>query len=178
MFFVGEDGSPLVEHEEPDRPRPTLAEWLGVVPTEPPIPDIDQTNSNLVPGMRPGQGVDAPRRTGFHEEILVTLHADPVDSIQTALTSRALDATPRLHIDRTSLAARHNELRWEARLRTLPWRRRAAHLRVYGSPSANVTVLTLSPLRPRRVATRSFLRSGMKAMVELRDQLDRDIRDR
>ena len=76
MFFVGEDGSPLVEHEEPDRPRPTLAEWLGVVPTEPPIPDIDQTNSNLVPGMRPGQGVDAPRRTGFHEEILVTLHAE------------------------------------------------------------------------------------------------------
>jgi hypothetical protein len=98
-----------------------------------------------------------------------------VSSIQTALTSGALDVAPCLQVDRDSLAARHNELRWDARLRTMPWRRRAAHLRVYGSPSANVTVLTLSPLRPRKVATRAFLRRGMRAMTALRDQLDRDV---
>lgn len=177
MFFVGEDGAPVVEHDEPSEPRPPLAERLGIAPTDPPIPDIDQTKANLVPGMRPGQGFDEPRRTGFHEEILVTLHADPVDSIQAALTSDALAAAaPRLRVDDDSLAARRNELRWTATLRTVLWRRRRAHLRVYGSPSANVTVLTLSPLRPRKVATRSFLRRGMRAMTDLRDDLDQKVK--
>ena len=177
MFFVGDDGAPMAQYDHPEEPRPPLAERLGIAPTDPPIPDIDQTKSNLVPGMRPGQGVDKPRRTGFHEEILVTLHADPVDSIQTALTSDALSAAaPRLRVDGDSLAARRNELRWTASLRTVLWRRRRAHLRVYGSPSANVTVLTLSPLRPRKVATRTFLRRGMRAMTDLRDDLDQKVK--
>lgn len=174
MFFVGDDdGEP---GDEEFVPRPKLADRLGIAPTEPPIPDIDQTTTNLVPGMRVGQTLDVPRRTGFHEEILVTLHADPIDSIQTALGSAALQsAAPRLQVDLGTLLARRNELRWTARLRTAPWHRRSAHLRIYGSPSANVTVLTLSPLRPHRVATRSFLRAGMRAMTVLRDHLDSEV---
>lgn len=177
MFFVGDDGEPVTELDA--GPRQSLAERLGIAPTGPPIPEIDHTTSNLMPGMRVGQGVDEPRRTGFHEEILVTLHADPVDSIQTALSADVLDsAAPRLEVDHDSLAARRNELRWTVRLRTGPGRRRSAHLRVYGSPSSNVTVLTLSPLRPRKVATRSFLRRGMRAMTVVRDELAAEVRRR
>ena len=43
--------------------------------------------------------------------------------------------------------------------------------------SGNVTVLTLSPDRPRRIAARGFLRVGLRTMTELRDRLAAEVLD-
>ena len=173
MFFVGSDGEPADESFEPPR---TVPDARQLDPKSLPIPSIDQAAVRLTPGARVGQPIDEPRRSGFPEEILVTLHSDPRQAAQVALEQGVLDGSPRqLLIDTASLRARRNELVWSATLRTWPWAGRPARLRLYGSPSANVTVLTLTPLHPHRVATRSFLRVGMRTMTELRDRLARDI---
>jgi hypothetical protein len=168
VFVLGDDGEPDLGAPPP---LPSLRERLGLVPSLPPVADIEQTRPRLTPGARLGQAVDEPRRSGFPEEILVTLHADPVTTAERALAGTALRSASRLRIDRSTLRVRRNDVLWRCTLRTGPLRRRPAMVRLYGSPSANVTVLTLSPERPRRVATRGFLRAGLRAMTELRDRL-------
>ncbi len=172
MFVLGDDGEPDLGAPPP---LPSLRERLGLVPTVPPVADIDQTQPRLTPGARLGQAVDEPRRSGFPEEILVTLHADPATTAERALAGTAFRSAPRLLVDRSSLRVRRNDVLWRCTLRTGPWRRRPATVRLYGSPSANVTVLTLSPERPRRVATRGFLRVGLRVMTELRDRLAAEV---
>ncbi len=172
VFVLGEDGEPDLGGP---RPLPSIRERLGLVPTVPPIADIDQTQPRLTPGARLGQAVDEPRRSGFPEEILVTLHADPVTTAERALAGTAFRSAPRLRVDRSTLRVRRNDVLWRCTLRIGPLRRRPAMVRLYGSPSANVTVLTLSPERPRRVATRRFLRVGLRAMTELRDRLAAEV---
>lgn len=174
MFALGPDGEP----DPPDDPGPqvSLRERLGLVPKLPPVVDIDQTRPRLTPAGRLAQTLDEPRRNGFPEEILITLHADPVAIAQRAITGAAFEGTSRrLDVDRRTLRARRNDLLWHGTLRTGRWRRRPATVRLYGSPSANVTVLTLSPKRPRRVATRRFLRAGLRALSEVRDHLEAEI---
>jgi hypothetical protein len=176
MFVLGADGEPVLD--PPDRPAPTLRERLGLMPTVPPIAEIEQTRPRLTPAGRVGHGLDEPRRSGFPEEILVTLHADPVAAARRALDGAVFERPPsRLQVDRGSLRARRNDLLWRCTLRTGRWRRRPAMIRLYGSPSSNVTVLTLSPDRPRRIAARGFLRVGLRTMTELRDRLAAEVLD-
>lgn len=172
MFLIGSDDD-RDDARDDDRRHRRLAERLGIAPTLPPVPAIDQAALRLTPGARVVRGLDEPRRSGLPEEILVTLHADPGRAADVAVRGGLLArGTGRLQVEATSLSARHNELRWTATLQTTPWRRRPATLRLYGSPSHNVTILTLTPHRARRVATRSFLRIGMRSMTDLRDRLD------
>lgn len=77
-----------------------------------------------------------------------------------------------LHVDAGSVTMRDRTLEWRANLRTHPWRRRRATLRMFGSTSTNVTVLTLTPDRPHRILTRAFVRAGWRAMTQLRDQIE------
>ena len=60
----------------------------------------------------------------------------------------------------------------DARIALWPWQQRRVRLRLYASPSLNVTVLALSPTKARSAARRRFLRVGNRVMNELRDRLD------
>jgi hypothetical protein len=64
------------------------------------------------------------------------------------------------------------ELSWQAVLRVSPWQKRSVRLRLYASPSLNVSVLSLVPPQQRSAAKSSFLRVGLKVMNQLRDRLD------
>jgi hypothetical protein len=114
-------------------------------------------------------------RYGCFEEILVTFVGHPRESVPDVVPGTVFQAERRrLRVDPTSLYVEDNELRWAATLRTHRWWwRRRATLRMFGSPSTNVTVLTLTPTRPHRLATRAFVRQGRRAMTELRDRIDR-----
>jgi hypothetical protein len=120
-----------------------------------------------------GEEMQRNRRNGCAEEILVTMIAHPTVAGQSAVDSLALTASRRLRIDPATLTTNGSQLAWSASLRTLLWRRRDATLRLYGSPSSNVTILTLTPKRPHKNATRSFIRAGLRTMTDLRDRLDR-----
>ena len=126
-----------------------------------------------------GVGVDRPRRTGYVEEVVVTLATPPAAMRRAAIGDR-LHSTParRLEIDRESRRIMAREVRWRARLRTGPLRHRWATLRFYTSPSANVSVLSLVPARPHRVYTGAFIRAGLRALAEMTEQLDADTLDR
>ena len=78
----------------------------------------------------------------------------------------------RLDVDESSITSRRYELDWDARIALWPWQQRRVRLRLYASPSLNVTVLALSPTKARPAARRRFLRVGNRVMNELRDRLD------
>ncbi len=153
-------------------PRRTLAEvgraWRAALESEP-----DDPHGRHRHGPRPVQGTGRPGRPGFRDEIVVTARSSPERAVVTAVRSNLFSPPiERLTVDETSVASRRYELTWEARLAVWPWQRRRVRLRLYASPSLNVTVLALSPVKLRGTARRHFLTVGNRVMNELRDRLD------
>jgi hypothetical protein len=126
-------------------------------------------------GTRSGAPLDQRRSAGCREEIQVTLLAHPAVTADVIEESGVLDTSSRLVVDAATVRRIDREITWNAEVRTTPWTRRRARLRLYGSPSANITVLTLTPLRSRRWGVRLFLRSGLRSMFEVRDAAEREI---
>lgn len=155
--------------------RRTLIDVFGA-----PVPLVASDGPALVharrgEGTRTGAPLDQRRSAGCREEIQVTLLAHPAVTADVIEELRLLDASSRLVVDVSTLRRIDREITWTARVRTTPWSRRPARLRLYGSPSANITVLTLTPIRSRRWGVRLFLRSGLRSMFELRDAAEQAI---
>ena len=92
-----------------------------------------------------------------------------------ATVRQALERALRLEgfaVETASITSRRYELAWDARIALWPWEHRRVRLRLYASPSLNVTVLALSPTKSRAAARRRFLHVGNRVMNELRDRLD------
>lgn len=168
------DGSPVVEK------RPTVRRSLISVFGEP-IGSVsfDGAGGELVRRHRQnGQApLDQGRAAGCREEIQITLLGHPVDIAERVVSESRLEELQRLGLSASSprgrnLGTKHREIAWDAVVRTIPWRRRRATLRLFGSPSSNVTVLTLTPRRQHRLGVRSFLGVGMRALEHLRDDLE------
>ena len=102
---------------------------------------------------------------------MVTLLAHPVEAVESMVEHDLLDRLERVEVDRDSEQRANQQLSWDARLRTTPWSSRPARLRLYGSPSSNVTILTLTPRRSRRFGSGRFLRAGLSSMFALRDAI-------
>ena len=103
----------------------------------------------------------------------MTLRSNPVLAVTEAVGGDLfVPPIGRLTVDGPSLEVDRYELSWQAVLRVFPWQKRSVRLRLHASPSLNVSVLSLIPPQQRSAAKSSFLRVGLKAMTQLRDQLD------
>lgn len=141
---------------------------------------LDQVQAKAKHANSPGgfvaPPVDFPTRSGFREDIQVTMHADPRDATAAVLAGGIFDRDiAGLRVDPSSMRAHATELSWDVTLRTMPWRRRAATLRIGPSPSFHITVFRLTPVNRQRFATRSFVRAGLRAAFELTSRLDDEL---
>jgi len=172
MFFLGPDGE-FLDEDPHAAPRHTIADvrraWHAALESE---ARHDPFARNRL-GPRPVQGTGRPAKSGFRDEIIVTARSGPERAVAVAVRS-GLFSPPvnRLVVDESSMTSRRYELAWDARITLWPWQRRPVRLRLYASPSLNVTVLALSPPKARPAARRRFLRIGNQVMNELRDRLD------
>ncbi|MEM1332044.1 MAG: hypothetical protein AAGG08_01185 [Actinomycetota bacterium] len=115
------------------------------------------------------------RRKGSSDDVLVTLLAHPANAADRAVNGHALQASRRLAVETSGRRTERRDLVFDARLRTLFWWHRAARLRLYGSASMNVTVLTLTPAVARARPSRWFLRAGTRAMERVVEALAADV---
>lgn len=171
MFLLGADGTLLDDAGDP-RPRRTIADvrraWRAALESEAPDPT---GRHRLAP--RAVQGTGRPSTHGHRDEIVATARARPEHAVAAAVRPDFfVPPIDRLHVDRSSIRTRRYELTWEARLTLRIWHRRPVRLRLYSSPSHNVTVLALSPVKARAAARRRFLRIGNRTLAEVRDRLD------
>ena len=172
MFFLGPDGESL-DQDPHAAPHRTLADvrraWHTALESE---AAHDPWARNRL-GPRPVQGIGRPGKAGFLDEILVTARSGPERAVAVAV-GPGLFSPPvkRFAVEAASITSRRYELAWDARIALWPWEHRRVRLRLYASPSLNVTVLALSPTKSRAAARRRFLQVGNRVMNELRDRLD------
>jgi len=115
------------------------------------------------------------RKKGSSDDVLVTLLAHPASTADQAVNGTALAASRRLRVDIEGRRSERRDLVFDASLRTFLWWRRPARLRLYGSASMNVTILTLTPAVARRRPSRWFVRSGYRAMERILEQLEAEV---
>lgn len=115
------------------------------------------------------------RQRGTSDDVLVTLLAHPAMAAERAVTGSAFVASRRLRVDLDARRSERRDVVFDASLRTFLWLRRPARLRLYGSASMNVTVLTLTPRVARRRPSRWFVRSGNRAMERIVGQLAAEV---
>ena len=115
------------------------------------------------------------RKKGSSDDVLVTLLAHPASTADQAVHGTALSASRRLRVDIEGRRSERLDLVFDASLRTFLWRRRPARLRLYGSASMNVTILTLTPAVARRRPSRWFVRAGYRAMERVLEQLEAEV---
>lgn len=175
MFLLGPDGR-LLDDEPSERSGWTMADVVRA------FHDSKRTELAHDPlgrgrlGPRSVQGTGRPVKPGYRDEIMVTMRSSPAAAVAQAVRGDFLDPSiPRLQVDRTSLSSTRYEVSWVARFRAGVWRTREVRIRLYPSPSLNVTAMAMTPCRPRRIARNSFLRVGRRVMGELRDRLDDEV---
>jgi hypothetical protein len=147
------------------------------VPEAEPIDDTDfpaPVDPALIPRQGTGTWPNGERavRLGNAEEILITLPSNPFAAMDVA---RAGDVfTPPIPSLRVDLGSRRDgdfEVSWQAALRApLLWRK--VSLRIYASPSLNVTVMTIVPDKARKISSRWFVHMGLKAARQLAQQIE------
>lgn len=121
------------------------------------------------PGPRIGGSADRSDREGGREDVVVPVPLKPhLAGAVLSMSEFFTRPLPRLAVDSTSLEADHRGYTWRADVRCWRFgRSRPATLRAYPSPSGNLTILELVPLRPGRIPTSSFIRAGVKAVSVL-----------
>ena len=122
---------------------------------------------------RPGPSMLQSDRKGAGDDIIHAVRADPVLAITAMLGAGPLDPPiPGLRVTLSSRVADHRGVTWAASVRPpLALRRRRARLRVYPSPSTNVTFIELIPDRPRRRRSGGFIRAGVRISETLGNRL-------
>ena len=111
-------------------------------------------------------------RLGNAEEILITLPSNPFAAMDVARTSAVFEPSiSGLRVDLDSRRDGDFEVSWKAALRA-PVRWRNVSLRIYASPSLNVTVMTIVPNKARKISSRWFVRLGLKAAHQLASQIE------
>ena len=127
---------------------------------------VEPVEHTLMPRQGTGTWPNGERavRLGHAEEILITLSSKPFEAMDVARLGDVFDPPiRRLRVDLDSRRDGDFEVSWTAALQTAPFRWRVASLRVYASPSLNVTVITIVPNKARKVSSRLFVRVGLQA---------------
>ncbi len=171
VFVVGRDGR---LHGEEQDTLPTALEIVRMVRDA--ARDVQaqaRADRALAAAHRPGPAIRASHRKGAGDTVIHAVLADPEIALSALLDGAAL-APPigRLRLDADSRVVDHRGITWRAtvRLSATPMRRRA-RLRIYPSPSTNVTFMELLPERPRRRASDRFVRSGVRIVETLGNRL-------
>ncbi len=169
VFVPGPDGEPL-EVAEAAGAQEVLRE-LGTSLTQ----GLHQLGElHAAQGTRLGSSVDRATRDGSREDVMTPLLLDPSRAFAAIGHGTMFDPPlPLVDIDSASLEVDSRGVSWRAVVRTGRYRRRPATLRLYSSPSANLTVVELVPDKPRWIWTWSFVRAGVAAVDELADRLAR-----
>ncbi len=159
--------------------------FVTSVDIPPRTPDADSDDDVLVPtvdpALLPRQGTgtwpngERAVRLGNAEEILITLPANPFASMDVARNRRVVAKPIRgLRVQTDSRRDGDFEVSWKAALRA-PVRWRPVSLRLYASPSLNVTVMTIVPDKARKISSRSFVRVGLRAARELGRHIEKEL---
>lgn len=138
------------------------------------VPAVDPS---LLP--RHGTGAwpngDRAVRLGNAEEILITLPSNPFAAMDVARSDHIFEPQIRhLRVDSATRRDGDFEVSWSGALRA-PVRWRKVSLRLYASPSLNVTVLTIVPQNARKISSRSFVRRGLQAARELARRIEHEL---
>ncbi len=131
---------------------------------------VDHRRRGMANAAGGGETLDR-RQRGASDDVLVTLLAHPAVAAERVVEGTAFSASRRLRVDIAGRRSERRDVVFDASLRTVLWHRRAARLRVYGSASMNVTVLTLTPAVARRRPSRWFVRAGNRAMEQVAERL-------
>jgi hypothetical protein len=132
-------------------------------------------NQTLMPRQGTPNGERAVR-LGHAEEILITLAAKPFEAMDLARLGGVFDPPFRgLRVDLDTRRDGDFEVSWNAALHIAPLRWRAASLRLYASPSLNVTVITIVPNKARKVASRLFVRFGLRSARQFGAAIERQL---
>ena len=152
MFFLGPDGE-FLDEDPHAAPRRTIADvrraWhTASKPRRRTIRSrgiASARDRSRAPDVRPSPATStrssSPRCSSPERAVSV--------AILPALFSPPVS---RLDVDESSITSRRYELDWDARIALWPWQQRRVRLRLYASPSLNVTVLALSPTKARPAA--------------------------
>ena len=111
-------------------------------------------------------------RLGNAEEILITLPSNPFAAMDAARSGLVFTLPiPGLRVDLDSRRDGDFEVSWQGALRA-PVRWRRVSLRLYASPSLNVTVMTIVPDKARKISSRWFVHRGLKAARQLASRIE------
>lgn len=126
-------------------------------------------NVKARPGPRIGGTGDRADREGGREDVVMPVAMKPqLAGSVLAMADFFARPLPRLAVDPTSLEVDHRGYTWRAKVRCRRFvPSRPATLRVYPSPSGNLTILELVPMRPGRIPTSSFVTAGVTAVTAL-----------
>ncbi|WP_394936784.1 hypothetical protein [uncultured Ilumatobacter sp.] len=172
---------PTSDQVDPDPIKITMFVTSVEVPAPVPNPDVQGDEhialaADPVLLRRQGTGTwpngERAVRLGHAEEILITLPSNPFRSMDVARTGRPF--VPPIRGLRVALDSRRDgdfEVSWNGALRAPVWWRNVS-LRLYASPSLNVTVLTIVPDKARRISSRSFVRAGLSVAHELAGRIE------
>lgn len=145
-------------------------EDVGVGPAADPV---------LLPRQGTGTWPNGERavRLGNAEEILITLPTNPFEAMAAARAISGNEGLARsLQIAAGSERVGEFEVGWSGSLRA-PVRRRPVSVRLYASPSLNVTVMTIVPAKARKISSRWFVRNGLRAAREFGEQIVAEVED-
>lgn len=125
---------------------------------------------------RPGGGGSAsglsqllPDRTAQVVQATLVPHADVLALLDDPAVARRPDAA----IELWPAGVHDGDHHFDGSLRSGRFTRRAVTLRVYPTPSANLTVLELLPKRQWMPQTKRYLRAGVPAITALTDAIER-----
>lgn len=163
---------------------PMFVTSIEVPAREPDSDDDEHPVPTADPALLPRQGTgtwpngERAVRLGNAEEILITLPTNPFAAMDAARSGEVFaPSIPGLRVDPATRRDGDFEVSWKGALRA-PVRWRNVSLRLYASPSLNVTVMTIVPDKARKISSRSFVRVGLRAARQLARQIETHMEDR
>lgn len=171
VFVVDDDGR---LHAEEDDQLPTALDIIRMVrDAAREMHNQAKADRALASANRPGPSMQQSDRKGAGDDVIHAVRADPELAITAMLEGFPLEPAIRgLRVTVESMVADHRGVTWKASVRpAFSPRRRRVRLRVYPSPSTNITFIELIPDRPRRRRSAGFIRSGARISEVLGNRL-------
>jgi hypothetical protein len=180
VWTPGPDGRPVEPEPSPAtedalrRAARTVADHVrdpSSTPGHRPGGFADRAGGPGGPGPRPRSALAPARsstRTGANGEVLQSLLLRPPEASRLIGGGQLFrPPLPRFHVDESRLSRSGDIFTWPVVVRTGLLARVRATLVIRPSPSANLTVLELSPRRLGWFQTRAFVRTGITAVDRL-----------